>query len=79
MFPASINALVDPKKTGFSLKKKMYLHFEQKHLIPFKILSIGGNTHVQSFSPLCEASLWSRKNCRNKYEGSSKSFRTSFF
>ena len=46
-----------PKKTGFSLKKKIYLHFEQKHLIPFKILSIGGNTLVQSFFPLCEASL----------------------
>jgi hypothetical protein len=37
--------------------KKIYLHFEQKHLIPFKILSIGGNTLVQSFFPPCEASL----------------------
>ena len=46
-----------PKKTGFSLKKKIYLHFEKKHLIPFKILSIGGNTLVQPFFPLCEASL----------------------
>jgi hypothetical protein len=35
----------------------MYLHFKKKHLIPFKILSIGGNTLVQSFFPLCEASL----------------------
>jgi hypothetical protein len=25
-------ALLLTKKTGFSLKKKMYLHFEQKHL-----------------------------------------------
>jgi hypothetical protein len=30
---------------------------EQKHLIPFKILSIGENRLVQSFFPLCEASL----------------------
>jgi hypothetical protein len=45
-----------PKKKVFSLKK-IYLHFEQKHLIPFKMLSIGGSTLVQSFFPLCEASL----------------------
>jgi hypothetical protein len=44
-------------KNGLSLKKKIYLHFEQKHLIPFKILPIGGNTLVQSVFPLCETSL----------------------
>jgi len=45
------------KKTGLPLKKKIYLHFEQKTLNPFKILSIGGNTLIQPFFPLCEASL----------------------
>ena len=35
----------------------IYISYKKKHLIPFKILSIGGNTLVQSFFPLCEASL----------------------
>ena len=46
-----------PKTTGFSLKKEDLFTFRKKHLIPFKILSIGGNTLVQYFFPLCEASL----------------------
>ena len=47
----------DPKKTGFSLKKRFIYISYKKHLISFKILSIGGNTLVQSLFPLCEASL----------------------
>jgi hypothetical protein len=35
----------------------MYFTFCKKTRIPFKLLSIGGNTLVHSFSPLCEASL----------------------
>ena len=46
-----------PKKPDFLLKKRFIYISYKKRLIPFKILSIGGNTLVQSFFPLCEASL----------------------
>ena len=42
-----------PQKTGFSLKRRFIYISNKKLLIPFKILSIGGNTLVQSFFPLC--------------------------
>ena len=41
----------------FFKKEDLFTFRTKKHLIPFKILSIGGNTLVQSFFPLCEASL----------------------
>ena len=57
LFLQHTNGDPPPQKKELSLKKKIYLHFEQKHLIPLKILSNGGKTLVQSFFPLCEASL----------------------
>jgi len=46
-----------PKKQIF-FKKEDVFTFRTKTLNPtFKILSNGGNTLVQSFFPLCEASL----------------------
>ena len=46
------------QKNRIFFKKKRFIYISyKKHLIPFKILSIGGNTLVQSFFPLCEASL----------------------
>jgi len=45
------NTWGDEKNQDFFLKM-IYLQFEQKHLIPFKIFSIGGNTFVQSLSRL---------------------------
>ena len=48
----------DQKKNRTFFKKKIFIYISyKKHLIPFKILSIGGNTLVQSFFPPCEASL----------------------
>jgi hypothetical protein len=44
-------------KNRISFKKENLFLFRKKHLISFKILSIGGNTLVQSFFPLCQASL----------------------
>jgi len=47
-----------PKKDRIFFKKKRFIYISyKKQLIPFKILSIGGNALVQSFFPLCEASL----------------------
>ena len=46
-----------PKKPDFLLKRRFIYISNKKHLIPFKILSIGCNTLVQSFFPLCETSL----------------------
>jgi len=46
------------KKNWIFFKKRRFIYIlNKKHLIPFKILSIGGNTLVQSFFPLCEAYL----------------------
>jgi hypothetical protein len=46
-----------PKKPAFLSKIRFIYISNKKHLIPFKILSTGGNTLVQPFFPLCEASL----------------------
>jgi len=47
----------DPKNRIFSKKRKFIYISNKKRLIPFKILSIGGNELVQPFFLLCEASL----------------------
>jgi hypothetical protein len=47
--PTSINTWGDQKKPNFLFKKIFIYISHKKHLVPFKILSIGGNTLVQSF------------------------------
>jgi hypothetical protein len=46
-----------PKKPDFLSKIRFIYISNKKHSISFKILSTEGNTVVQSFFPLCEASL----------------------
>ena len=47
-----------PKKNRIVFKKRRFIYISnKKHLMTFKILSIGGNTLVQSFFSLCEESL----------------------
>jgi len=56
--PRATNTSGDPPKKQDFLWKTSFIYISnKKHLSPFKILSIAGNTLVQSFFPLCEASL----------------------